>query len=257
MRSRILAVAGIGPSSIFTGSQPTVVWSTIRARGVRPSSSAFSARHQQHRGGAVGDLRGVAGGDLAVLLERRLQLRERLEVGVGADALVGDDLVSPLTCIGMISRSKRPSSVAWWASRCERTASSSSSRARDLPLVGDHLGAEALADDVVLLHQLGREREAELLLGLHAGRERQVAHVLDAAADDDVVDAGGDQRGGEVDGLLGRAALAVDRRRRRLDREALLQPGVARDVEGLLAELLHAAGDDVLDLAGVDARRAR
>ena len=35
--------------------------------------------------------------------------------------------VSPFTFIGMISRSKRPSSVAWWASRCERTASSSSS----------------------------------------------------------------------------------------------------------------------------------
>ena len=61
----------------------------------------------------------------------------------------------------------------------------------------------------------------------------------------------------EVDGLLGRAALAVDRRRRRLDRQALLQPGVAGDVEGLLAELLHAAGDDVLDLGRVDARRAR
>ena len=42
MRSRIFAVAGIGPSSIFTGSQPTVVWSTIRARGRRPSWSAFS-----------------------------------------------------------------------------------------------------------------------------------------------------------------------------------------------------------------------
>ena len=35
-------MAGIGPSSIFTGSQPTEVWSRIRARGVRPSASAFS-----------------------------------------------------------------------------------------------------------------------------------------------------------------------------------------------------------------------
>ena len=42
LRSRILRVAGIGPVSIITGSTPTVVWSTIRARGVRPSSSAFS-----------------------------------------------------------------------------------------------------------------------------------------------------------------------------------------------------------------------
>ncbi len=42
LRSRIFVVAGIGPSSIFTGSQPTVVWSMIRARGVSPSASAFS-----------------------------------------------------------------------------------------------------------------------------------------------------------------------------------------------------------------------
>ena len=125
--------------------------------------------------------------------------------------------------------------------------------AGDLPLVGDHLRAEALADDVVLGHQLGREREAELLLSLHPRGEGQVAHVLDAAADHRVVHAGGDQRGGEVDGLLGGAALAVHRGRGGLDRQALLQPRVAGDVEGLLAELLHAARDDVFDLGGGDA----
>ena len=32
----------MGPVSIITGSTPTVVWSTILARGVRPSSLAFS-----------------------------------------------------------------------------------------------------------------------------------------------------------------------------------------------------------------------
>ena len=47
--------------------------------------------HDQHGGGAVGDLRGVAGGDLAVGLERRLQVGERLDGGAGADALVGGD----------------------------------------------------------------------------------------------------------------------------------------------------------------------
>ena len=81
--------------------------------------------------------------------------------------------------------------------------------------------------------------------------------MLDARADGHVVHAGGDQRGGEVHGLLGRAALAVDRGRGRLDRQPGLEPGVAADVEHLLAELLDAAGDDVLDLGGVDARRAR
>src|SRR6185295_9123095 len=41
---------------------------------------------------------------------------------------------------------------------------------------------------------------------------------------------------------------------RRLDRQTRLEPGVASDVEALLAELLDAARDDVLDLGGVDAR---
>ena len=42
------------------------------------------------------------------------------------------------------------------------------------------------------------------------------------------------------------------RGRRRLDRQPGLEPGVAADVDRLLAELLHAAGDDVLDLGGID-----
>ena len=93
-----------------------------------------------------------------------------------------------------------------------------------------------------------------LLLDLHAVGEGDVAHVLDARADDHVVDAGGDQRSGEVDGLLAGAALAVERGGGRLDGQAGLQPGVAADVEALLAELLDTAGDDVLDLGGRDAR---
>ena len=42
-------------------------------------------------------------------------------------------------------------------------------------------------------------------------------------------------------------------RRRGLDRQARLEPGVAADVEALLAELLDAAGDHVADLGRVDA----
>ena len=68
---------------------------------------------------------------------------------------------------------------------------------------------------------------------------------------------GGDQRGAEVHGLLRRAALAVDGRRGGLDRQPGLQPRVARDVPGLLADLLDAAGDDVLDLGRRRSRRAR
>ena len=42
LRSSSFWVAGIGPVSMITGSTPTVVWSTILARGLSPSSSAFS-----------------------------------------------------------------------------------------------------------------------------------------------------------------------------------------------------------------------
>src|SRR5680860_1087784 len=125
--------------------------------------------------------------------------------------------------------------------------------AGDLPPVGDHLGGEALRDQVVSLDQLGREGRAVLLHHLVAGGEGDVAHVLDAGADRDVVDAAGDQRRGEVDRLLGGATLAVDRRRRSLDRQAGLEPGVAADVDPLLAELLGAAGDHVAGLGRVDA----
>ena len=93
-----------------------------------------------------------------------------------------------------------------------------------------------------------------LLLDGEAVGEGDVAHVLDAAADRHVVDAGGHERRGEVDRLLGGPALAVDRGGGGLDGQAGLEPGVAADVEGLLAELLDAAGHDVLDLGGVDPR---
>ena len=83
-------------------------------------------------------------------------------------------------------------------------------------------------------------------------RERDVAHVLNAAADHRVVDAGGDHRRGVVHGLLARAALAIDGRRGGLDGQTRLEPGVAGDVDALLAELLDATTDDVLDLLGVD-----
>jgi hypothetical protein len=83
-RSRTLRVAGMGPVSMVTGSTPTTVKVWKRARGLRPSSGLLLA-HDQRSGGAVGDLRGVAGRDLAVLgNERGLELGEGLAVVSGA-----------------------------------------------------------------------------------------------------------------------------------------------------------------------------
>ena len=52
-------------------------------------------------------------------------------------------------------------------------------------------------------------------------------------------------------GLLGRAALAVDRRGPHLEGEPGREPRVAGDVGGLLAGLGDAPGDDLLDVARV------
>ena len=243
----------MGPVSMITGSTPTVVWSTILARGFSAELVGLLAGHEQHRGGAVGDLGGVAGGDLAVLLEGRLQRRQLLgAVGVGGpDALVGDVGVAVV-----LPRDDLALEAALLGRLVGELVGAEADLihlgAGDLPLVGDHLGGDALRDEVVALHQRRGEGEAVLLHDLGGVGEGDVAHVLDAAADDDVMDAGGDQRGAEVDGLLCRAALAVDGGGGRLDREPGLEPGVARDVDALLTELLHTAGDDVLDLGAVD-----
>src|SRR5205807_3714032 len=70
----------------------------------------------------------------------------------------------------------------------------------------------------------------------------------------DVLGAGHHALGGEVHGLLRRAALAVDRHARDLLRQPGGEPGGAPDVAGLGADRVEAAVDDVLHGAGIDAR---
>jgi hypothetical protein len=82
--------------------------------------------------------------------------------------------------------------------------------------------------------------------------EGSATHRLDPAADSDVVDAGGDQGGGDPHRLLGGAALDIERVCRDLVGETGLQPGAASDVQALLTDLLDAAGEDVPDLHRVD-----
>ena len=60
----------------------------MRASGDRPSCSAFVSLITIDRGGAVVERAGVAGGDLAVGAEHRLQLGELLDGGAGAGAVV-------------------------------------------------------------------------------------------------------------------------------------------------------------------------
>ena len=67
------ATAGIGPRPMISGRiAATDGGDDARARLQAELARAFSARHHEHRGGAVVERAGVAGGDGAVRLERRL-----------------------------------------------------------------------------------------------------------------------------------------------------------------------------------------
>ena len=85
---------------------------------------------------------------------------------------------------------------------------------------------------------------------MHVRRPR---HRLDAAADEHVAVADGDRVGRRVDRLEPRAAQPVDGQAADLDREAGQEHGHPRDVAVVLAGLVRAAEDDVLDERGVDA----
>ena len=87
---------------------------------------------------------------------------------------------------------------------------------------------------------------------LSVGADRHAAHRFDAARDTVVDDARGDQVVNEVIGLLRGTALAVDRGGRHLVGERSRQPGGARDIETLLADLRDATTDDLADVARID-----
>ena len=160
---------------------------------------------------------------------------------------------------GTISCLNRPSSMAVRARVCEARANSSISLAADVPLLGDHLRAAELGDLLVAVPlqpagRLGERRGEAVLLGdQHRRRDRDGGHVLQSAGDDEVLGAGHDALGGEVHGLLRRAALPVDGHARDVVGQAGHQPRRPRDVAGLRADRVAAAHHHVVDRARVDA----
>src|SRR3954466_6480352 len=168
LRSSSLRVAGIGPVSIITGSTPTVVWSTIRARGVTPSSAAFSADISSTAAApsefcdesppgsrAFRELRRVARGHAAVRLERRLQPCQSLQRRVGPDPLVGHVRVPvdaerhDLAPEAPLLRGPRRQPVRPPCALVQLGAG-------QLPLVGGHLRRQALGREPLAVHQLPR-----------------------------------------------------------------------------------------------------
>ena len=123
--------------------------------------------------------------------------------------------------------------------------------ARDPPLVGEHLRDPELdAERVVgVREEVGAERADA---AARVRRHRRARHRLDAARDPDVVRAGDHALRDEVRGLLRRAALPVDARRRHAPRQPGRDPRVAGDVAALLARLRDAAADHVVDERGIE-----
>ncbi len=148
--------------------------------------------------------------------------------------------------------SKAPESCAAAAFSCEPSENWSSVGAVEAPLLGDHLGADAL------VRGLGVAAAEGLRVRVPAVGQRRAhrgaRHRLDAAGDDDVVVPGDHTGGGEVHRLLARPALAVDGHAGDALGPAGGSTAVRRDVERLLAGLHDAAPDDVVDDARVDAR---
>ena len=111
---------------------------------------------------------------------------------------------------GRSGRPSRPSSVAAASLSCEAAGELVELVAGQAPLLRHHLGADALVEgDAVALAHLRAARAAEVLEHGRSPRAAPRLIDLDAARDDHVVLAGDQPGRGEVDGLLGRAALAV------------------------------------------------
>ena len=150
--------------------------------------------------------------------------------------------------IGTRLRSKRPSASAFAARSWLSTARPSHCSRREALDGGDQVGGDALGDHRVLLEEV-RVVGGEAV-DVHRRRPR---HRLDAAGDDEVLVAGQHAHGGEVDGLLARAAEAVEGDAGRVERPAGVERGHAGDVHRVVAAPGAAAHDHVVDLGGVEA----
>ena len=224
-----------------------------RARGLRPSSLALSARHHEHGGGAVVERAGVAGRDRAALLEGRLERGQLLQRRRGARPVVlGDD--------GAVRQRHRHDLAVEVAAllRGDRQLLRALRvlvhvRAADLVALGDVLGRVAHRDVGVRVAVLALQT---LVLVGGAGRLGALVVARDplhAGGDVGVALAGDDGVGGLADRLEAGGAVARDRRAAHAQRQLLgAQRDDARDVEGLQALRHAAAAVELLDAGRVD-----
>ena len=151
-------VAGIGPVSMVTGSTPARAKAWKRARGRRPSALAFSSLMMSTAEAPsviCDELPAVTLPPSGLKAGFRLARASTVESGRMPSSAVSSSSVSlpssSWMATGTISFSNRPSAVAraarWWLAHGEGVELF----AGDAPLVGDHLGADALADEAAPL----------------------------------------------------------------------------------------------------------
>ncbi len=143
-RSSTFAVDGMGPVSINTGSTPATANEWKRARGFRPSWAARSSEAMRTAAApsviwdelpAVMTPSGLNAGLSVASFSTVLSGR------IPSSALTSCAPSGPVTVTGTISRSKRPSSRARAARRCDSTAKRSFS-SREIPHFSEIISAE-------------------------------------------------------------------------------------------------------------------
>ena len=235
----------------------------ISPSGVTPSSAGLLLRGDDHRGAAVGDLAGVAGGDVAGLVERRAEAAEALGGGVAADALVlldhdrvapplrhldRDDLVVEQAVLG----GRRGPLVALGRQLVLRGPLEAGRRGVLLG-AGAHRDLVEGAEQAVVHHRVDDLLVAEAVAGTGA-REQvgRLGHRLHAAGHHDVGVARLHELVGQVDRVEAGQAHLVHGRRRDRHGDAGVDRGLAGgDLAG--AGLEHLAHEHVVDLVGREA----
>ena len=239
----------------------------MRPRTGAPSSSAFSRGHQHDRRAGVVHARRVAGGDGAVRLEHRLQLRQRLHRGVRAHVLVPGELGRPLLRLDLdrhdLARRRCPPPAARAARRCDSTENSScssrlmscdSARFSAVTPMWMSLKGSVSPPTTGSTIAVSPMRRAPARVRHPVGA---AAHRLGPAGDRDVGFARRDRLGGRHDRLHAGAAQPVDREGGHLLGDARLDRDHARHVHVLGRRVDHVAEHDLIDLVGLDRRSAR
>ena len=208
-------------------------------------------RGDQRRATTVGDLAGQRGRETTTLDEGlepgHLLQRALARTLVDAEVADRDDLIVE---VSVADRGKGP----LVAGECELLHL----LAADVPLLGDHLRTAELGDFLIAIAVqpalgfcCGRS-ESVLLADEHRGRDRNLAHVLEATGHHQVGGTGHNSLRGKGNGLLARSALTVDGAARHLFRVTAGQPREASGIAGLPADGVQDSHDHVIDGVGVD-----